>query len=110
MGILIDGTGRYVLEENITNNITATGGSGIGVQLSSNVTNITVRDSISIGNSTTGFEDLSPMVSKNTFFGNYAEANPTAGYMGIPGSIVTFTKMTGTFSAPPNRWTNIDAV
>ena len=116
VGILGKGrnNSRLVLENNVTNNVIGTA-AGYGVLfeaevvMSSGVEHSIVRDCVAIGNSTTGFEDLTTN-QDNSFLGNYADEN-TSNYGSIPsGNIVTFTKSTGIFGSTPNRWDNISAM
>jgi len=69
--------------------------------------NSTVRDSSTIKNQSSGFADLGS--NDNFFAGNYAEANGTD-YNSVTATAVVFDKSAGSFSATPNRWSNIQAV
>lgn len=57
-----------------------------------------------IGNFNDGFADF---FAQNTWFGNTAQAN-NPNYSGVKNTPVIYNRGTETFSATPNRWSNID--
>jgi len=100
-GIYIDGAANVLLENNVVSSIT----NGVGIALLNSTYSKVVGNTVSI--SAVGYLDTG---SDNSYLSNKADGNGTD-YQGMPlANMITYNTGTGTFSSPPNSFSNLSLV
>ncbi len=107
-GFLVRDSSDVSLSNSLARNAVSSGSTGNGLELKgAGTTNVNVSESKFFANQDNGV--LNSTGNDQFYEGNTAENNPTA-YSGVSFTPVVYTKSTGTFSATPNKWSNISVV